>query len=70
MAAVASRLAAEGLGGQVQRVEGALKLADTCKASMDVFRRDDPQRFYQLYGVPADKQNDDDWFDPQHLREV
>ena len=57
-------------GWCVQRAAGELQLADTCRESMDANRRNDPTRFYEQHGVPTDKQNDIDWFDPQHLSEV
>ena len=37
-------------------------MSNMAKATLNVFRSDDPTTFYRLYGIPEEKQNEEEWF--------
>eukprot|EP00242_Pyramimonas_sp_CCMP2087_P004435 CAMPEP_0198204850 /NCGR_PEP_ID=MMETSP1445-20131203/8333_1 /TAXON_ID=36898 /ORGANISM="Pyramimonas sp., Strain CCMP2087" /LENGTH=361 /DNA_ID=CAMNT_0043876927 /DNA_START=311 /DNA_END=1396 /DNA_ORIENTATION=- len=39
-----------------------IDLLAVAKHNMDIFRTENPEKFYPLYKVPEDKRNDEDWF--------
>ena len=41
---------------------GGLSMSKMAMATMDIFRSSNPTRFYELYGVPPENQNETDWF--------
>ena len=39
-----------------------VSMTDMVMANLDVYRSDNPEKFYELYGVPSEKQKDGEWF--------